>query len=87
MNTAGDLACCEECGNHIAFGVKNFSIGVDDDTAHGVVNTCSDLDSIEGSSVKRSCKADTAEVGVVLVCNIAIQYLLKKVVKGLAIYF
>ena len=87
MNTADDFACCEECGNHIAFGVKNFSIGVDDDTAHGVVNTCGDLDSMEGSSVKRSSEADTAEVGVVLVSNKAVPYLLKKVVKGLAIYF
>ena len=67
MDAAGDLTCCKQAGDHVAIGIQHFRVGVDGQTAHGVVDTGSDLDGIVGSGIQRVCKAGTAKLGVGLI--------------------
>ena len=72
MDAASHLTGCEQARDDLAVLVQHLGVGVDLQTAHGVVDAGSDLDGIVGSGVQGVGEAGAAKVGVVLCLNIAV---------------
>ena len=68
VHTAGDFSCREEACDHIALLVENLSLRVDSQTAHGMVNSGSDLNSVPRTLRQRTRHIGAAECIVFLSC-------------------